>query len=231
MRSVPVASKEAVNIRAALAKAAVETETVKKSSVVATRPVSAARARPAVTIPASIPAAAPLSPLKLSLPVSKEALPGSTVVANNQHHSPTRGPLVERPVKVAVRVRPFTDTELADGARRTISRNGEKLIIVNPKAFDAEPDTIAAAAVAMDNKQWAQIFQYNNFLWARDRSDPSPPTEQHQYVNQQDVHEGIGREIVESVLHGVSASCFAYGHTGTGKSCCKNNFIFNYDFI
>eukprot|EP01034_Spumella_vulgaris_P021826 gene21826-27896_t len=207
LKAPPSANKEAATIRVALARAATETIEPAKKSAPAARPVSAARARPS--------AESQQSPLKLA-PVSKEA-PDSSLAAN-QSHSPSRGPLIERPVKVAVRVRPFTTTELAEGARRTISRNGEKLIIVNPKAFDAEPDTIAAAAVAMDNKQWAQIFQYNHFLWARDRSDPSPPTEQRQYVNQEDVHDSIGREIVESVLHGVSASCFAYGHTSTGKT-------------
>ena len=34
------------------------------------------------------------------------------------------------------------------------------------------------------------------------------------YVSQEGVHRAVGAEIVNNVLNGVSASCFAYGHTG-----------------
>lgn len=37
------------------------------------------------------------------------------------------------------------------------------------------------------------------------------------YVSQEGVHRAVGAEIVNNVLNGVSASCFAYGHTGEGK--------------
>jgi hypothetical protein len=38
------------------------------------------------------------------------------------------------------------------------------------------------------------------------------------YVSQEGVHRAVGAEIVNNVLNGVSASCFAYGHTGEGKA-------------
>jgi tRNA C32,U32 (ribose-2'-O)-methylase TrmJ len=60
-------------------------------------------------------------------------------------------------VTVAVRVRPFTSQELDQGARRVVSFNGNKLIIVNPTAFDADPDAIAVAAAAAQAKEWAQV--------------------------------------------------------------------------
>jgi hypothetical protein len=34
------------------------------------------------------------------------------------------------------------------------------------------------------------------------------------FVSQEGVHRAVGAEIVNNVLNGVSASCFAYGHTG-----------------
>jgi hypothetical protein len=37
------------------------------------------------------------------------------------------------------------------------------------------------------------------------------------YVSQEGVHRAVGAEIVNNVLNGVSASCFAYGHTGEGN--------------
>ena len=120
----------------------------------------------------------------------------------------------EKPiVKVAIRVRPFTVAEVQSGARRIISFNGNKLVIVNPNAFDADPDTIAAVAAAVHCKEWAQVFRFNHCLWSYDPDDAED-----EYVNQEGVYRTIGSEIVENALNGISASCFSYGHTSTGKT-------------
>lgn len=77
----------------------------------------------------------------------------------------TPTPLPSRVVKVAVRVRPFSQAELQGEARRIISHCGDKLVIVNPTAFDADPDTIALAAATVQCKEWAQAFRFNHVLW------------------------------------------------------------------
>ena len=74
-------------------------------------------------------------------------------------------PLPSRVVKVAVRVRPFSQAELQGEARRIVSHCGDKLVIVNPTAFDADPDTIALAAATVQCKEWAQAFRFNHVLW------------------------------------------------------------------
>lgn len=74
-------------------------------------------------------------------------------------------PLPSRVVKVAVRVRPFSQAELEGEARRIVSHCGDKLVIVNPTAFDADPDTIALAAATVQCKEWAQAFRFNHVLW------------------------------------------------------------------
>jgi hypothetical protein len=74
-------------------------------------------------------------------------------------------PQPSRVVKVAVRIRPFSQLELQSEARRIVSHCGDKLVIVNPTAFDADPDTIALAAATVQCKEWAQVFRFNHVLW------------------------------------------------------------------
>ena len=60
-------------------------------------------------------------------------------------------------LSVAVRVRPFTSLETDARARRIVSYKDNKIIIVNPQAFDADPDAIANAAASVQCKEWAQV--------------------------------------------------------------------------
>lgn len=112
-----------------------------------------------------------------------------------------------------MRVRPFLSSELASGGRRVVSFKDDKLVIVNPSAFDADPDAIAAAAALVHVKEWAHVFRFDHCLWSYDSADPEDD-----YCDQGGVHSAVGKEIVDSVLSGVSATCFAYGHTASGKS-------------
>ena len=114
-------------------------------------------------------------------------------------------------IKVVVRLRPFTNAEKKANARRIVSMNDEdKVVIVNPNALDTNPDAIAFAAAELQYKEWAQSFRFNKCLWSFERN------RNFEKVTQEAMHHTIGKDIVESVLNGVSVSCFAYGHTGTG---------------
>lgn len=50
-----------------------------------------------------------------------------------------------------------------------------------------------------------------NFLLNRSHEERE---DEEVFVSQEGVHRAVGAEIVNNVLNGVSASCFAYGHTG-----------------
>jgi len=124
----------------------------------------------------------------------------------------------EHRVTVAVRIRPFMVGEIQHGPRRVVSVNGDKLILVNPNAFDADPDTIAAAAaaVSLENMRcndWAKVFCFDHCLWSYDPTDSEDI-----YVDEEGIFEAVGSNIVNDVTRGVSSCCFAYGHTGTGKT-------------
>ena len=124
----------------------------------------------------------------------------------------------EHQVTVAVRIRPFMVGEIQQGPRRVVSVNGDKLILVNPNAFDADPDTIAAAAaaVSLENMRcndWAKVFCFDHCLWSYDPTDKEDI-----YVDEEGIYEAVGSNIVNDVTRGISSCCFAYGHTGTGKT-------------
>lgn len=116
-------------------------------------------------------------------------------------------------IQVAVRVRPFTILERSINARRIVSTNGDKLVLVNPSAFDADPDTIAAAALATDSNDWAKDFRFDHCLWSYNPNDKDDI-----YIDQRGVYDLLGNDIVNRVLKGRSIFCFAYGHTGSGKT-------------
>jgi hypothetical protein len=142
--------------------------------------------------------------------------PGRALVLSNKSH--IQQIEAEHSVSVAVRIRPFTIGEIQTGPRRIVSVNGDKLILVNPNAFDADPDTIAAAAaaVSLENMRcndWAKVFCFDNCFWSYDPNDEGDT-----YVDQDGVFETMGRNMAEDVVNGISTCCFAYGHTSTGKT-------------
>ena len=177
------------------------------------------------SINSSTPVGKPLAITTSSVPRNPHqrrlSMPNSPATANKYRHELLTNPNNNTPstfqsdrlVKVAVRVRPFLQEETENGDRRTLSKVGDNLVIVNPSAFEADPDAIAAAALALDNKNWAHVFEFDYCLWSY-----SPENKIDRYYDQEEVHVQVGHEIVDSVLQGVSASCFAYGHTSTGKT-------------
>jgi len=120
-------------------------------------------------------------------------------------------------VRVSVRVRPYTTLEHQQGVpRRVVYASGSTVQIVNPHVFEAELDTIVAAANAVHNKEWAQSFRFNHCLWSFDPTEGKDEADD--FIDQEGVYRAVGCELVESILSGVSASFFAYGHTNSGKS-------------
>jgi hypothetical protein len=126
-------------------------------------------ARKVSTAPRSKSSKTPVKDSSLPTPKRKRASSGAASLNGTARSEKpvllTPTPLPSRVVKVAVRVRPFSQAELQGEARRIISHCGDKLVIVNPTAFDADPDTIALAAATVQCKEWAQAFRFNHVLW------------------------------------------------------------------
>eukprot|EP01033_Poteriospumella_lacustris_P013757 gene13757-9851_t len=134
---------------------------------------------------------------------SRAASPDCTVASNAN----------DRVIRLAARVRPMNSSEQGKRARRSISKVGNDIVVVNPNSFQAEPDTIAAAAIAVNNSEWAHAFNFDHCLWSYDIA-----THTEDIYDQPSIHEQLGLEMVESVLNGVNVSCFVYGHSGSGKT-------------
>ncbi|KAJ1430412.1 P-loop containing nucleoside triphosphate hydrolase protein, partial [Ochromonadaceae sp. CCMP2298] len=117
-------------------------------------------------------------------------------------------------VRVAVRVRPFSSQERQALQRRALSVVGEQLVLVSPQAFDADPDAVALVALQMRSQQWASAFRFAPCLWSAQLDAQAGA----QCADQVGLHDSLGLELVGQVLSGQSASCFAYGHTSTGKT-------------
>jgi hypothetical protein len=133
-------------------------------------------------------------------------------------------PLVTKPQEVflqktvAVRVRPFLGDELHIPRRIVSAPAHDRILIVNPNSFQANPDKIAAAAMLTNNMDWAKDFQFSSCLWSMDDGPNMCLPNGCEYAGQLEVYESVGQSIVEHALNGVSSACIAYGHTGTGKT-------------
>jgi hypothetical protein len=85
-------------------------------------------------------------------------------------------------VRIAVRVRPFSQTEASAAvAKRIVQRGSEpgSLVVVNPTKFKASADAVAAAVAAltranMASFDWARVFSVDHTFWS-DVSDTSAP--------------------------------------------------------
>ncbi|CAM9143392.1 unnamed protein product [Laminaria digitata] len=132
-------------------------------------------------------------------------------------------------LRVAVRVRPLIERE--KGSRMVTCDGGSgRMVVVNPKKFKASADAVLATASAvsranMATSDWLRPFDFDKVFWSPNESTPNEPSKgdgedgsASVFSTQQSVYEGLGERIVEDVLNGVNCSCFAYGHTGSGKT-------------
>ncbi|XP_076244215.1 kinesin family member unc-104 isoform X9 [Calliopsis andreniformis] len=101
-------------------------------------------------------------------------------------------------VKVAVRVRPFNNREIAREAQCIIEMTGNTTSILNPKAPPGTKDAVKS-------------FNYDYSYFSMDPNDTN-------YSSQLMVYKDIGEEMLEHAFEGYNVCIFAYGQTGAGKS-------------
>jgi len=114
-------------------------------------------------------------------------------------------------VKVAVRVRPFNKREIELGCSPIIRMEGKKTCILNPtNQLNPKPDIV-------DNNEPARKeFTFDYSYWSADQDHVD-------FVNQEQIYNDLGKEVVEAAFTGYNACIFAYGQTVSGY----NFSIFN----
>ncbi|XP_042232054.1 kinesin-like protein unc-104 isoform X1 [Homarus americanus] len=101
-------------------------------------------------------------------------------------------------VKVAVRVRPFNNREIARESKCIIDMGGKTTSITNPK-------------VPPGSKEASKNFNFDYSYWSHNVNDRN-------FASQSHVFKDIGEEMLQHAFEGYNVCIFAYGQTGAGKS-------------
>ncbi|KAM3594490.1 uncharacterized protein V6R79_008933 [Siganus canaliculatus] len=107
-------------------------------------------------------------------------------------------------VKVAVRVRPPSAREIADGGRLAVQVEDKFVKIRNVK-LDGRTDG------AVDSREKLLEFRFDYCYWSVDPADPH-------FASQEEVFQDLGVSVLSGASEGYNVCLFAYGQTGSGKT-------------
>ncbi|XP_065592582.1 kinesin-like protein KIF28P [Cyrtonyx montezumae] len=109
-------------------------------------------------------------------------------------------------VKVAVRVRPFSQREKDAGSKCVISMDSNSTSIYDPR-----------------NPGHVKTFAFDLAYWShsgfrKDENGMLIPAGSNSYAGQREVFHDLGQGVLQSAWQGYNATLLAYGQTGSGKS-------------
>ncbi|XP_068018332.1 stAR-related lipid transfer protein 9 isoform X2 [Melanerpes formicivorus] len=107
-------------------------------------------------------------------------------------------------VKVAVRVRPLSKRESAEGGQ-VIVEVEDKVAKVRNIKVDSRPDS------TWDSREKTVAFSFDYCYWSVDPEDPK-------YASQEMVFQDLGTSVLSGAFRGYNICLFAYGQTGSGKT-------------
>ncbi|ORC86264.1 kinesin-like protein, partial [Trypanosoma theileri] len=107
-------------------------------------------------------------------------------------------------VKVAVRVRPFSERENNASLTSIVTMNVKNKVVTIKNQNSKEKNPTSGK----------KSFQFDNVFWSLETPDESGGRP----VGQLDVYEAIGRPLVRHAFNGFNSCLFAYGQTGSGKT-------------
>ncbi|XP_028934226.1 stAR-related lipid transfer protein 9 isoform X2 [Ornithorhynchus anatinus] len=107
-------------------------------------------------------------------------------------------------VRVAVRVRPLSQRECADGGRIIIEVDGNVAKVRKWKVN-------CGARASRDSKEKIMAFGFDYCYWSVNPEDPH-------YASQEMVFQDLGTAVLAGAAQGYNICLFAYGQTGSGKT-------------
>ncbi|RKF62045.1 putative kinesin-related motor protein [Erysiphe neolycopersici] len=107
-------------------------------------------------------------------------------------------------IKVVVRVRPFN--EIDRGAKCIIQMKDAQTILTPPPGYE---DRTKSKSSSRDISQ--KVFAFDKSYWSFNRLDDH-------YAGQSDLHNDLGKPLLDNAFKGYNNCIFAYGQTGSGKS-------------
>lgn len=114
-------------------------------------------------------------------------------------------------IKVAVRLRPFTEKERQRNSRRIVDIEQNTVILFNPNYGD-----VNMKKFTFDYSYWSHdgFKKETNGINVADQEHPNFS----KYIGQEKVFEDLGHFLLTNALKGYNSALLAYGPTGSGKS-------------
>ncbi|KAI0017475.1 kinesin motor domain-containing protein [Xylariomycetidae sp. FL0641] len=118
-------------------------------------------------------------------------------------------------IKVVVRCRPFNSRENDRGAKCIVEMKGNQTVLT-------PPPEVAHGKTAKDHS--TKTFAFDRSYWSFDKKAPN-------YAGQENLHEDLGKPLLDNAFQGYNNCIFAYGQTGSGKSYSMMGYGTEYGII
>ncbi|KAI1116371.1 kinesin heavy chain [Nemania sp. NC0429] len=106
-------------------------------------------------------------------------------------------------IKVVVRCRPFNSREIDRGSKCIVEMKDNQTVLTVPSD---------GAHSGKGPKELApKTFAFDRSYWSFDKNDPT-------YAGQENLHNDLGKPLLDNAFQGYNNCIFAYGQTGSGKS-------------
>ncbi|OTB08975.1 hypothetical protein M426DRAFT_7007 [Hypoxylon sp. CI-4A] len=106
-------------------------------------------------------------------------------------------------IKVVVRVRPFNGREIDRGAKCIVEMKDNQTALTPPPEAGHGPKGSKDSSV--------KTFAFDRSYWSFNKNDPT-------YAGQDNLHNDLGKPLLDNAFQGYNNCIFAYGQTGSGKS-------------
>ncbi|KAF1912374.1 kinesin [Ampelomyces quisqualis] len=116
------------------------------------------------------------------------------------------------------RLQAATSRWWSDAGPSTDEMKGDQTIIQPPKNFDAKGKAAKAAI------EGSKTFAFDKSYWSFDRNAPH-------YAGQDNLHQDLGKPLLDNAFQGYNNCIFAYGQTGSGKSYSMMGYGQEYGII